>query len=167
MIEQLLGQSDQQSVPFILEERLATARKMLMGDLSPIQRRQELIARRLGVENPGSHKGGEAEFSQELPSNVVVATDEPNEEQVDIAKQSANDFKRVILLDGGKVKANTQGGGKVVLREYQDEEFTIDRDLSSGTGNSESEEPASSEPSSTPSMSQAGTAKKRMKRDLV
>lgn len=88
-----------------------------------------------GLDSADSPNSGFEDFSSsdsepDLPENVVLSTDNPDDEQIEIAKERADEFNRVVLMEEGKVKGVGHGsGGSVTLREYQGEPATTDSSI--------------------------------------
>ena len=139
MIEQLLmGQGPgQQDSPVILQERLSTARAVLTGELSPMERRQELVRSRLGVDQENS--------SSTTPDRESIEVDEtpddPAANTSERASRTGTASKRDIEQAPPKVGASRP--------EKPDED--------------ETDETPESVSAPTPSMSEAAAAKKQMK----
>jgi len=139
MIEQILmGQGPgQQSSPVILQERLATAQAVLTGEISPIERRQELMRSRLGV--------GQTSPSRTTPNRDVTEVDETPEDP------AANTSKRASRNGTASQREIEQAPPKVGASRPDDS----DDEDSDGTTESVS--------AHTPSMSEAAAEKKQLK----
>ncbi len=65
-----------------------------------------------------------------LPDNIIVNAEDPDPEALAIAQEHAGDAKRIFIEEDGRVRRLGHGsGGQVVLRERQDPEITLEKDL--------------------------------------
>jgi hypothetical protein len=169
------GQLDE-GLPFGLDVRLETMQKRLMGEMNPIERRMAIMEDRGGIIPlfaDGSPLDGvdltSAQSADGLPRNVTVKTDNAPQEALDIARERADEFKRVtvretegqqtsprmadvepkVIVEGHK----HQSGAAIKLFKQETGEDPPD-DLSHQNGRRGTTNPGSS-PSGPPSMSEA------------
>lgn len=64
MIEQILMGQSQQNSPIILYERLETAQRVLVGEIDPIQRRQQLLRSRISGDKGSTLSSSEDDTPQ-------------------------------------------------------------------------------------------------------
>jgi hypothetical protein len=137
MIEQILMSQSQQNSPVILYERLETAQRVLVGELDPVQRRQQLLRSRMSAEEGSTQSSFENDTTQDDEQS-----EDPSANTSERASRTGTASKSDIEQAAPKVGANRPDDDKPAGSSQDTSESTSD---------------------TTPSMSEAANKKMKLK----